>query len=288
MVELNRSGISGIAALSVFSLTVACSEEEVGSDCSFDGGEIHSILVSSMIQVYPESGISRGFDLDHRISDGTDMEGCYHRDLQSPDGIEGIDNSHGALFPYLEAAESTPDENILVDGFTNEIIPFIVRISGVHDHLDDNCIEVAAFYAQGPIIYGSDGEILDGQTLSAVEFAEPIISRNARIENGTLFVDDFPFFRALFLSAGELPPGAMPEMGALEMPFEPSGFTQGLIGAAIPVGFMYAFFDSVSFTDLLNGHISRGADLAPDENGICQQISSTYQFEGIPAHLLGD
>lgn len=50
------------------------------------------------------AGVAAGLDLDDRVSDEMDAEGCFVPDLVDADGTPGIDNKLGTLTPTLETA----------------------------------------------------------------------------------------------------------------------------------------------------------------------------------------
>ena len=57
-------------------------------------------------------------------------------------------------------------------------------------------------------------------------------------------------------------------------------------GATLIQEFLFlADFDQTGFTDFIKQRIYQSADLQPNENGICQQISTGFDFTTVNAHL---
>jgi len=255
---------------------------------------VQSFLITTLYHLYAEDGISPGFDLDNHISDGTSAEGCYQADFMDPEGEPGIDNAYGSLLPYFEASELEAGENLLEDGFSNEIMPILLRISDIQDEANDDHVEVQAMMVSGPFLYGADGELLDGQTLDA--FPESLVhTQEGRIEEGVLIATDFPFINSMFFSfVIEVEEDRYflrqrkGRSGALRTNFARDELSEGVLASSTPVELMYSAYDDTSSVELLDDHVNRAADMFPDEYGNCQEISSVFGFQSIPAHLLGD
>ena len=239
------------------------------------------MLLSFLENIYAENGISEGFDLDGQITTMQDASGCYQNDLIDPDGLEGIDNAYGTLQAYLGTSEIQDNGNALLDGSTQEIVPILIRVSDVDDHWDDDSVQVEAIRGLGPLLFGTDGDFLDGQTVAPDPEQAIVTAQNAYIVNGILTIEGFPFFNPLL-------PGMNGSTGAMQAPFNAGDIEGGIAGASLPVMAMYALYDDVSYTSFLNDHINRAADMNADENGICREISSAYYFSSKPAHLLGE
>lgn len=262
--------------LSLLLYIFGCAAQDLSKEA-----QTHTILLSSLDTIYADNGVSEGFDLDNQITTPHDASGCYQTDLIDSSGREGIDNSYGTLQPFLGTSEIQDNGNALLDGSTQQIIPILIRISGVNDQNNDEQVKVEAILGEGPLLFGTDGEFLDGQTV-APDPEQPIVTaQHAYIEQGVLHIEGFPFFNALL-------PGTFGSTGAMRAQFNRGNIVQGLAGASMPVEGMYALYDDVSYTDFLNDHINRAADMNPDENGFCQEISSVYSFVSTSAHLLGE
>jgi len=255
---------------------------------------VQSFLITSLSHLYEEDGISFGFDLDNHTSDASSAQGCYQPDFVSPDGTPGIDNAYGSLLPYFESSELEPSENLLEDGFSNEIMPILLRISDIQDEVNDDYVEVQAMMVFGPFLYGADGELLDGQTLQGLP--ESIVhTQKGKIEEGVLVATDFPFTNSMFFSfVIDLDEDQYflrqrkGHSGGIQTNFSRDGLTDGIIASSAPVELMYSAYDDTSSVELLDDHINRAADMFPDEYGNCQEISSVFQFQSIPVHLFGD
>ena len=255
---------------------------------------VQSFLITNLYHVFADDGISEGFDLDGHVSDSESSEGCYQSDAVSPDGSPGIDNAYGSLRPYFEAAEWEEGENLLEDGFSNEIMPILLRISDIQNEDNDEHVEVQAMMVEGPFLYDADGKLLDGQTVQG--FPESLVhTQEGRIEDGVLIATNFPFTNSMFFSfvIDELEDTYFlrqrkGQTGALRSNFQRNTLSDAIVSSSAPVELMYSAYDDTSSVELMDDHINRSADMFPDEYGLCQEISSVFRFESIPVHLFGD
>ena len=121
------------------------------------GGEAFSYLVRSLatIEIADAGARIHGFDLDGRASDGTAPDDCRVSDGISPDGRAGIDNVIGGLW--------REDFGALFDqSYAQGHSPIVIRLSGVDDFRNDDCVDVEWFAALWV------GSPIDPASLSAV------------------------------------------------------------------------------------------------------------------------
>ena len=104
--------------------------------------------------------MSEGFDLDE-----TEYAVCGVQDLEGPDGQPGIDNGLSYLVPALEASEAKVVEGYINTGILEGRILLVVSVSKVDSLENDDCVDVAFNFAQGDPLLGTDGGLLQGQTL---------------------------------------------------------------------------------------------------------------------------
>jgi hypothetical protein len=121
------------------------------------GGAAFSYLVRSLAT----SGIAdasvrmHGFDLDGRVSDGTAPDDCHVSDGMSPDGRAGIDN-------VIRGFWREDFESLFHRSYAQGHFPLVVRLSGVDDFGNDDCVDVEWFTARWV------GSPIDPASLSAV------------------------------------------------------------------------------------------------------------------------
>ena len=113
------------------------------------GGAAFSYLVRSLatFEITDAGARIHGFDLDGRASDGTAPDDCRVSDGISPDGRAGIDNVIGGFW--------REDFGALFDqSYAQGHSPIVVRLSGVDDFGNDDCVDVewfAALWVESPI-----------------------------------------------------------------------------------------------------------------------------------------
>ena len=61
----------------------------------------------------------------------------------------------------------------------------------------------------------------------------------------------------------------------------------GYFGGSTPIQefLFFADFDDTGFTDFIKQRIYQSADLQPNDNGSCQEISTAFDFTAVNAHL---
>ena len=221
-------------------------------------------------------GVSAGFDIDGAVTATGDPTGCGRADYVSPDGVGGIDNAIAGLMPFLDTTEAVGLEDIIQGAINDGRLLLLLELEGVDDWQQDDCVAVRLVFGAGMPARGSDGRLLVDQTMylsETVAMAEPV---EGRIESGVLTAEglnfDLPidiFSAQMVLSIGEASVRV-----ALD---EETGTAEGVLGGGFPYanlldGLLNAAIDS-TLKDALPVLIPSLADLAPDETGVCQNIS---------------
>jgi hypothetical protein len=87
--------------------------EGSGTDGAFGGEAVFPALVFRSYRVLPVLlGESDGFNLDGRMSSGSDREGCLKEDSKAPNGTGGIDNAVGGFWSAFYEAFGSSLESI--------------------------------------------------------------------------------------------------------------------------------------------------------------------------------
>ncbi|MCA9565386.1 MAG: hypothetical protein KC561_17935, partial [Myxococcales bacterium] len=82
-----------------------------------------------------------------------------------------------------------------------------------------------------------------------------------------------------------------PTVATLRIDLQEDGVIRGIIGGGVPIQEIIAITDidgTGTVGDLIDDLSRRNADLAPDANGDCTQISATIQFDAAPAYFFAD
>lgn len=242
-------------------------------------------VVSELRFARETDGVSSGFDLDGRTSNGSDLGGCRKPDLIAPDGTEGIDNQFARLLPAIEASGGLAFEGLVQDAINAGNILVMLELESADDFVDDECVSVIIQRGEGLPIVNRDDRIEGGQTFD--RNSEIAVSRTdgATIEDGELEITGVAFDIPAFVFTFEF---LIPVTdGQLWIDFHDDGTATGVMGGGISVD---ALIDVVSSIDGAGGvpdaviALAPGlADLFPDDDGNCQSVSVALEIEAVPA-----
>lgn len=271
-------------------LLIGCSKPDekkgkAGPTC--DGGEPHVAMIRELYFGRQDPvGVGPGFDLDGRVSDATDGQGCNKPDLVSPDGsLDGIDSAFSALVPVLEATEAAAVEGLIQDSIKAGELLLALELTGVDDLQDDDCVSMSMVRADGIPMIGTDGELLDAQTFERHPDIAPGVTEEAWIADGVFeargmtmrlelqVLDEFLEFD---VASGQI-------RGTLN----PDGSMTGVFAGGIPVEQILYEFDigDIDIADLIATAVPAAADLYNPETGECDAISITFEYDSVPAYL---
>jgi hypothetical protein len=226
-----------------------------------------------------------GFDLDGRVSDGTQPEDCNLRDDTSSDGRPGIDNAIGGLW--------TED---FAKGFSTSIrkgSTTLLRIDGVDDLRDDDCVDVSwtpGRASESPPRVDDAGGLLPGQSFSPDRLDEPQF-RRARIVNGRLEARSPDL---ALVEASVSPWGSRPEIWqpsfplvdlslAIELGTEESA--AGALGGALTPKDLLGIYET-AYPDLVAGYSGYPTDL-PYAGKPCARLSAGFCFVAVKTSTFG-
>ncbi|MEZ4268062.1 MAG: hypothetical protein R3F39_16980 [Myxococcota bacterium] len=231
------------------------------------------------------TGVSYGFDLDDRVSDASDPAGCFQADFVSPSGATGIDNNFGSLFPFFAAAGIGAAEVLLQSTIEEGGILLMFQLDGVDDPLNDEQVALTVRTGLGKPLIATDGLILPGQTFHLRPDSPDSTTQTGRIVDGLLTAG--PMDTVLRVQVlGDI--YEMPIYGATirARVTEDGGLADGVIGTGIAIADLLKVGESNS--DVLNAMVllfDATGDLAPDANGVCQQVSAAILFNAVSAYL---
>lgn len=226
-----------------------------------------------------ETNVTPGFDLDGRVSGPDDETSCYHPDYTSPDGEEGIDNQLAVLIPALEGIAGDAVDGLVQGAINDGALMILFEPRG-------DALGVAQ--GVGVPFLGTDGFILADQTL-AVDPEVPWSPAPMR----SLDADE-PTFEA---GPVDLPlPVDILNVhftlnvadGRIRYTQHRDGTISGFMGGQINVAEVITAIDDGgvgSATRIAEQVLLGRADMAPDENGDCQDFSATLIFEAAPVYL---
>jgi hypothetical protein len=262
---------------------------------SCDTGATYTFVLDMMDLGHPVAGgdptIVPGFDLDGRVSDGTDAASCRQVDYVSPHGDPGIDNQLGPAMVEVPDVDVTGD---LERAVQRGRLILLARISHVDDLVNDDCVDFDVLFGRMPEgmtapATGVDDRFMPGQTFDVSERTllpdgEPRFHMGgATIVNGRVdgtSADAVPF-------QIPTPGGDMTELSLLRpriaADVSESGIENGVLGGRLDVEDTIGALSPVAPPVLVDALLRGLADLEPDERGICQSVSAAAVFAGVPA-----
>ena len=265
-----------------------CTGEPEPETCG-DPADTHTFVVSVLTFGRTlDDGTTWGFDLDDRVSDSSDWEGCYRPDQASPEGEPGIDSAFTALVPALEATEGAAVEGLIQDSIVNGELILVIALTGVDDIVNDDCVDATIYRGDGTPLVGTDGLILDGQTFGVSDQVAPVVGRG-RIDDGVVVIRDISLELPLQILDAELL--LTMHDGALRANLADDGTATGYFAGAVPTQLVteIAYEEDVdSLAEIIESLVNLSADLDPDDLGVCQSLSITMEYEAIPAWVLTD
>jgi len=243
------------------------------------GGAAYSYLVRSLATFdVANAGIRiHGFDLDGRASDGTAPADCRVSDGMSPDGRAGIDNAIGGFW--------REDFGALFDqSYAQGHSPIVVRVSGVDDFRNDDCVDVEWFAALWV------GSPIDPASLSAVgkQLAQdgPVARlAGARIQAGRLLANgDGAIQLRAWIDGGGGAKGFVLPLVLSRIAFAPNvvELTGGELGGRVQPEDVYGVYQSVFGSLIPRDQVASilFPDL-PSGQTPCAVLSAGFGFEAV-------
>jgi hypothetical protein len=261
-------------------------------DLSCDGaGDSVTYLVRAMgLEEAQDGAVSDGFDLDGLQSDEYDPGGCYVEDYTSPVGVGGIDNAMSLLMPLLATTEAVVLEDLMQDSINNGAMLMMFGLDDLDDEHNDECVDVTLFMADGDPMLGNDGWLLPNQTLEP-DPASPRNTGSAVLKDGVLEVGPYDVVE-LPLTVLDLSATLRLHNARIRLTRHEDGSMSGVMAGGLEVQDIVETVtlqnvDPIVY-ELLAPVLEVVADLAPDADGVCQQLSITTNVELVPAFLFED
>ena len=258
---------------------------EVRSDVCAEGGDTEVWVLQQIRFPREESGISPGFDIDGVVTEAGDGTGCGVVDYLSPDGTPGIDNAFARLRPALDTTEASALDAIVLEAINSGGLLAMVELHGVSDPSDDACVDMVVTSGLGTQMIGNDGFLLPGQTFDPDPAADVSEVKGAAFVDGVL--EDGPVDLRLPFSFLDADVVFTLLDGRVRLERHPDGRMTGTLGGGVAIQEISDLAHNTGIDetveDLLDSLLGVTADLAPDEGGLCQQISITLELEAVRA-----
>lgn len=252
----------------------------------------HTVLIRQ-ISFAPEieAGVTRGLDLDGRVSDRDDDATCGKVDFESPDGLEGVDNQFARLLPLIDAAASLDSVEALIARTLNSGgLSLALQMERLDDFENDSCVEVSILSAEGAPRIGANGLIEAGQTLDVDPQTEAVAIDSASVEQGHLTAGPIDLHVPLTVDTFDVP--LTIRNAIISADLDADGHLRGIIAGAIVVPEVVEEITQIDASgdllDLVARILEREADLAQNDDDECEHLSVTLDFEAAPIFFFED
>jgi hypothetical protein len=261
--------------------------------CSLPG------IVRDPIQPAPLTKIARGLNLDGNDGTGAPPAGtCKHKNYVSEDGRTGIDNQLYTVEGCMRGYQGHKGQlyQYANEQRRNGQLAILLQISGIDDEKNDDSVDVTLLYSLDPMEKNGAGTaVLSDVTFRVTdkpELASFFTRLHGRIVNGVLITDPVTEMKTNM----PLDTPVTLHHAQMRLEFLPDGSIKGLLGGYqdwrhIATANGSSLVESLIGTSItaMYGAFKRAADGFKDPvTGECNEISSAYDIEGVPAFLPPD
>ena len=249
----------------------------------------HANVVRVIDFVGEAGGVVAGFDLDHTVSEAGDPESCGHGDLVSPEGVEGIDNQFGVIWPAIEPIIGEQVRGLLQGAINEGRVLVVFELEGVDSLVNDD--EVTIHVARGRLDpqIGTSGLIAPDQSFY-VDYDHPVSSSaNASIVDGELIAGPVEV---------NLPVDILDARFTMRFPeaviratIQDDGSISGHLGGALNIPEVLTELRDTGGrreVELVAPVFETNTDLNKGPNGDCTHMSVAIAFEATTAFLIRD
>lgn len=251
-----------------------------------DAGDAHTVVINELTWGrIDDDGTALGFDLDGHDSILGDDEGCNKGDLVHPDGTPGIDSAFAGLLPALESTEFQAVEGLIHDSIRNGELLVALETSKVDNLGQDDCVDFRLLQGIGQPILGTDGDLLDDQTIAVDPEIAPVGVSGARIADGELRAHGLEI--SLALQVLDVFVTFNMHDASLAATLHEDGSATGYFAGGVEVAEIAeaASLDDIDVGDLIVDLVLAAADIRPQGSDTCDQLSITFGFEATPAYV---
>ena len=253
-------------------------------------GVSHAAVVSKLgfTREDPKAkGHAPGFNLDGRSTDGPDPMSCGKVDMIDPGGNH-VDNQLAALIPAVEDIVGNAVDSLIQIAIDDGNLLIFLRMDGAQSLVDAPCLgfDVALGKVAKPSL-GTNQEIEGYQTYD-VDPAAVMSHGKGSIAGGVLGTT--PFELAIPIKIFDVSFTLHIHGARFRATIDPdTGHMVGMLGGGVEI---QEIIDGVApgagvykILPMIKLILKTSADMAPDADGQCTQISSALTFEAVPAFL---
>lgn len=284
------------AAFALSFCAIGCGHDEsetmVASQASTCGpGATRSFLVSTLgfTRLNEAKTTAPGFDVDGVVSDGSDATSCNKKDFVAPDGAKGIDNQLAALIPDVEAILGNSVDALMQGAINNGDLLILLDVKGADNLENDDCVDLSVRSVLGRPALGTDGVIEAYQTYDADPEAEVSKAEKGKIEDGVLTVGPFELAIPIAIFDVAFTIHIHDAHIRIMVDAEDGTAKSGVLGGGVV---SKEILDGVKvgagvykYIPVLTVVLEGAADLAPDADGQCLQVSSALSLTAVEAFV---
>jgi hypothetical protein len=210
--------------------------------------------------------------------------------MVDPDGNTGIDNQFARIIPGLIAVGGEAIEGLVQQAINSGQLLLVAELQYVDDLQNDECVRFDLVRGIGPPNVGTHGLLESGQTFERDPEVPSSLVENAIIEDGWLTAGpiDFDLPIQIFDVHVTIPARDATFKIKVDEGDQPRGYMSGRVSAREIREIAEGIDGGGGVADLIVTVVESNADLSPDEDGVCQDLSVTLEFDGTPAFLFED
>lgn len=254
-----------------------CAASEVLTDtCEGPWAPTPVYVLTSMAFVTITDGQTEGFDLDGRVSERGDREGCGQADFVDAEGREGIDNQLGRLYPAIKGLIGDAVDGLIQGAINDGRLLIGLGLGG------DEGMGVRRLL--GAPLLGTDSRVLADQTFALDLATEPTLADGAW--EGEVFSAG-PADVGLPISIFDFQVTLNVRDARFRFVEQTDGSIAGVFAGALSV---QAFMDELDtaavpldLRNIIRVTLSGAADLDPGDDGKCRGLSASVHFTAVPA-----
>ena len=253
-----------------------------------DGKSTHKIYVFDTIGFtrLDKDGHAPGFNLDDKVSDGSDDSTCDQADFISPDGELGIDNQFATLVPLIEATGISAVEKLLQASIESGGILLLFELDGLDDLVNDPEVHIQVRAAFGAPLLGTNGRLLTDQTFHVSPRDPNVDAGKAVVKDGILTTGPFDIDLPVQVFGKDYTLEARGTFVRFHI-VDAERIDQGILGAGVTISSVMAIAkkgaeDQSDILPIVESLVGGKGDLAKNAaTGVCDQMSAGLQFTGV-------
>ncbi|MCA9634202.1 MAG: hypothetical protein KC766_41440 [Myxococcales bacterium] len=241
-------------------------------------------------------GVAEGLNLDRANGIGEDAATCFKKDFDGPDGREGVDNQFAVLLPLIKTFVGEDNIDVLLEAaITNGQLLIVMELQGLDDLDEDPDVRLTLGAGTGAVLQDTTGAYELYQTFGYNREEAPTSSFEGYVRDGKLYAhadEAWLPVRVLDADFNLHVRGAQLEFDLTREPRVGGVFVEGLVSGGINVDDFKEIVAGLNIGSdlqkLATSVIGGTADLAPDADGVCQEVSAALKFRASPAYILDE